>query len=76
MARAWRTLKVRRQIPRFKSENSHRRSGQGCSKVAAKPLGMRKFSGFLPKATTTLERPCKAELPGDVIIQNGMEKIT
>ena len=29
----------------------------GCSKVAAKPLGMGKFSGFLPKAATTLERP-------------------
>jgi hypothetical protein len=34
--------------------------GQGCSKVAAKPLGMRKFSGFLPKAATTLERPFPA----------------
>jgi hypothetical protein len=30
---------------------------QGCSKVAAKPLWVRKFSGFLPKAATTLERP-------------------
>ena len=30
---------------------------QGNSKVAAKLLGMRKFSGFLPKAATTLERP-------------------
>jgi hypothetical protein len=33
---------------------------RGSSKVDAKPLGMRKFSGFLPKATTTLERPCAA----------------
>jgi hypothetical protein len=32
---------------------------QGCFKVAAKPPGMRKFSGFLPKAATTLERPCQ-----------------
>ena len=34
-----------------------RGDGQGCSKVASKPLVMRKFSGFLPKAATTLERP-------------------
>jgi hypothetical protein len=30
---------------------------EGCSKVASKPLVMRKFNGFLPKAATTLERP-------------------
>jgi hypothetical protein len=30
---------------------------QGCSEVAAKPPGMPRFSGFLPKAATTLERP-------------------
>jgi hypothetical protein len=30
---------------------------QGCFKVASKLLVMRKFSGFLPKAATTLERP-------------------
>jgi hypothetical protein len=30
---------------------------QGCSKVAAKALAAGKFSGFLPKAATTLERP-------------------
>jgi hypothetical protein len=32
-------------------------SWQGCSQAAAKLPGMRKFSGFLPKAATTLERP-------------------
>jgi len=37
--------------------NRGRAGRQGCSKVAAKRLGMRKFSGFLPKAVTTLERP-------------------
>jgi len=41
-------------------EQKHRarRAGQGCSKVAAKPLGIRKFSGFLPKAAMTLRRRC------------------
>jgi hypothetical protein len=34
---------------------------QGCSKVAAKALAAGKFSGFLPKAATTLERPCPGE---------------
>jgi len=34
------------------------------AKVAAKALGMRKFSGFLPKAATTLERPCESHFDG------------
>jgi hypothetical protein len=29
---------------------SKRQERQGCSKVAAKPQGMRKLSGFLPKS--------------------------
>ena len=39
----------------------HWPGGQGCVKVAAKPLGMRKFSGFMPKAATTSEQPRPAE---------------
>jgi probable rRNA maturation factor len=36
----------------------------GCSEVATKLPGTRKFSGFLPKAATTIERPCGKEEPG------------
>ena len=46
---------------------SARQDLQGGSKVAAKPLGMRKFSGFLPKAaTTTLERPRQQPIYADL----------
>ena len=43
----------------YPEEAGHKQAEQGCSTVAAKRLGMRKFSGFLPKAAATLERPCK-----------------
>ncbi len=56
-------------LPFDKHKEQGEGSRQGCSKLAAKLLGMRKFSGFLPKAATTLERPWDHGTPANDFIQ-------